>query len=358
MVELSRPSVRQGPPGGSAYACCGVFGPTLKPQRALKYSAGAFSLGRKFVGKCSRRGAVLFPGVESRFWRWHHRWRRDIDGRKRAIGVSVLALRGRARANLHGSAKAIAKRLPFHALFVVLVGLAACSCSKPAAPAPSFASSGNESAPGAPTIRGAGLVHGLRLRYCGHVRTTWVGRYAAFLAVSRSGLVVKNLAVPGFSTFQVLPTDSSHRWRKPDVDPAHNVTRALAEHPVAIIVNLPSNDAAMGVDVDDTMDNLRAVVAKAKEAGVPTWVTTSQPRALDAAGILLLEKLREAVLRDFKDRSLNFWSPLAAPDGTPLSTLNQGDGIHPNAEGHRLLFEVVKTADIPGHLGYRAPRDQ
>jgi lysophospholipase L1-like esterase len=95
------------------------------------------------------------------------------------------------------------------------------------------------------------------------------------------------------------------------------------------------------------------VVASAKNSGVPTWVTTSQPRTLDAHGIALLERLRDTVLEEFKDRSLNFWTPLAAARGAPLPSLNQGDGIHPNTEGHRLLFEVVKAADVPGHAGTR-----
>lgn len=188
---------------------------------------------------------------------------------------------------------------------------------------------------------------------------TWVGRYAASLTTSHSGLTVRNFAVPGYSTYQVLPTGSTHHWRTPRVDDVHNVTAALATHPVALIVNLPSNDAAMGVPVEDTMDNLRSIVTAANAAGVPAWVTTSQPRNLDKDGIASLQKMRDAVLADFKDRSLNFWAPLAAADGTPLTALNQGDGIHPNAEGHRLLFDIVEAADIPGHLGFgnRAQRD-
>jgi lysophospholipase L1-like esterase len=177
-----------------------------------------------------------------------------------------------------------------------------------------------------------------------------VERYAAHLGGLHPPVSVRNLAMSGFTTFQVLPTDSSHRWGTPRVDPAHNVTAALEMDPSAIIVNLPSNDAALGFTVEETLANLRTVVATAAEVRVPTWVSTSQPRNLDPRGIAILQRMRSAVLQEFRERSLDFFSSLAEADGTPLRALNQGDGIHPNAEGHRLLFEVVKSADIPAHL--------
>ena len=59
--------------------------------------------------------------------------------------------------------------------------------------------------------------------------------------------------------------------------------------------------------------------------------------------------------------ALDFFTPLAASDGTPLAMYNQGDGIHPNAEGHRLLFEQVRMADLPAAIaksgGGKASRD-
>jgi lysophospholipase L1-like esterase len=179
---------------------------------------------------------------------------------------------------------------------------------------------------------------------------SWVGRYAAHLS-STHGLEVRNLAVPGHTTFHVLPTGTKRAAGRPAVDEAHNVTAALAFAPKAIIVNLPTNDAAMGASVEESMGNLRLVAAKANEAGVPIWVSTTQPRELDHRGRQLLVDLREHVKREFASRALDFWTPLAAPDGAPLPAYNQGDGIHPNAHGHRLLFDQVKLADIPRAIG-------
>jgi lysophospholipase L1-like esterase len=181
---------------------------------------------------------------------------------------------------------------------------------------------------------------------------SWVGQYAEHL--STSGLRVQNLAVDGHTTFHVLPTGSARIAGRPAVDEAHNVTAALAFRPKAIIVNLPSNDAAMGVSADESIENIRTVVAKAREAGVPVWVSTPQPRVLDHRRSALLTDMRDRVKREFADHALDFWTPLAAPDGAPLPAFNQGDGIHPNAKGHSLLFDQVKLADIPRAI--EAPR--
>jgi lysophospholipase L1-like esterase len=181
--------------------------------------------------------------------------------------------------------------------------------------------------------------------------TSWVQRYASYLSSHAPGSKVTNLAVPGYTSYHVLPTGSVNPNGRPAVDPAHNITAALALHPDAIIVNLPSNDAAMSVPVEESMANMKKVAAKAKDAHVAIWITTTQPRQLAPQGITLLLRLRDRTEHEFGDHAIDFFTPLAAPDGTPLPKYNQGDGIHPNAEGHRLLFEQAKTADLPTALG-------
>lgn len=177
----------------------------------------------------------------------------------------------------------------------------------------------------------------------------WVARYAEYLAVERPGSLVTNLAVSATTTFHGLPTGTDNPQGRPRVDPAHNVSAALALAPDAIIVNYPSNDAAFSYPSAETLANLHTVADVAAQAGVTAWICTSQPRRLGSAGVTLLTDVRDAVLADFGERALDFWTPLAAADGTPLPEFNQGDGIHPNADGAELLFEVVQRADVPGH---------
>jgi len=191
---------------------------------------------------------------------------------------------------------------------------------------------------GSSTAAGAGLAD---------PQTSWVSRYAAFITGHVPDSSVTNLAVSGFSTYQIRATGTRNPSGRPEVDPAHNIDAALALRPDAIIINLPSNDAAMGVAVDESLANINAVATKAGAANVLVWVTTSQPRALPRDQIRLLVEFRERIRQQYGSHALDFFTPLAAPDATPLAALNQGDGIHPNAEGHRLLFEQVRAANLP-----------
>ena len=181
---------------------------------------------------------------------------------------------------------------------------------------------------GSSTAAGAGLAD---------PSTSWVNRYATYLGPRAR---VHNLAVPGATTFAAQPSGK-------DADPAHNITAALALHPDTIIINFPSNDAANGVPVDQTLANIATIVKLASDAHATCWVATSQPRTLPPENAKLLLELRDRVLHDYGNHAIDFFTPLAGPDNMLLPAVNQGDGIHPNPEGHRLLFEQVKRVVQP-----------
>ena len=141
--------------------------------------------------------------------------------------------------------------------------------------------------------------------------TSWVARYTTWLLAQRPGSRVTNLAIPGYTTFQVLPTGTTNPPGRPSVDPAHNVTAALAVHPDAIFVNLPSNDAVEGIPVDESVENLRTLVATAERSGVAVWLASPQPRALKGEAMALLLGLRDRMKREFPGRIIDFFSPLA-----------------------------------------------
>lgn len=169
----------------------------------------------------------------------------------------------------------------------------------------------------------------------------WVDRWRKALSAREPDGEVVNLAVSATTTPFALPTGSH-----PQASPEHNVTAALALDPQAIVVNFPSNDAAFGIPVDETIANLQAIVAAAGD--VPVWIATSQPRRLSEAGQQRLIDLRDRTLSTWPRRSLDFWTPLADEAGAPREDRNLGDGIHPNAAGHQALVEVVLGAGIEG----------
>jgi lysophospholipase L1-like esterase len=183
------------------------------------------------------------------------------------------------------------------------------------------------------------------------LENSWVNRYAAFLADSHPKLSVENFAVGGYTTYQVQPDDFVPPQGRPPPALGHNITAALAIDPVALIVNLPSNDQAFGYTTAEQMENYGRVAELCAGQNLPLWVTTSQPRNFPTqAQRDQLTEARDAIVAQFGNHTLDFWTPTASADGTIQPQLDSGDGIHLNDDGHALLFDVVVAAKLPEAL--------
>jgi hypothetical protein len=204
---------------------------------------------------------------------------------------------------------------------------------------------------GASTAAGKNLDEPLYGGEVGGIANSWVNRLAATLAIARPGSVVVNLAKAGYNTYHALPTGTVNPSGAPDVDPARNITAALAENPDAVIVSFPGGgETSLGDTAADIVHNLRVIADEAGNAGVPTWVATTQPH-LDqtAADTAFGLEFRQGVLDEFGSFALDFWTPLAIPDDSGADpSLMLTDGVHPNSLGHEALLDVVLAADIPG----------
>jgi lysophospholipase L1-like esterase len=98
------------------------------------------------------------------------------------------------------------------------------------------------------------------------------------------------------------------------------------------------------------MDNYERVAALATDAGVAVWVMTAQPRNFSAQAQLdALFEARDAIVTRFGDKSIDFWTDIAAGDGTILPELDSGDGIHLNDAAHGILAERVIGKEIPSN---------
>ncbi|HEX9007406.1 MAG TPA: SGNH/GDSL hydrolase family protein [Bacteroidota bacterium] len=168
--------------------------------------------------------------------------------------------------------------------------------------------------------------------------SSWVARFRRAAKERDSTVQVVNLAVGGYTTFHVMPTGYRPRRGRPKPDPAHNITRGLKFRPGCIIFNLPSNDAAGGFRVSESLANYDSVLARIPR-GIRVWVTTTQPRDLDSLGRARLTALRDSTYARFGEHALDFWSGLANPDGSLKTEFDAGDGIHLNDKGHRILAE-------------------
>lgn len=183
--------------------------------------------------------------------------------------------------------------------------------------------------------------------------SSWVNKYKQYLATVFQQHEVVNLAVGGFTTFNVMPTGYT-RPSPYDTDPtlnvvtANNITKALSLNPSLILVNMPTNDSYIGIPVSQQMANFNAIVTAADNAGVPIYISTSQPRNVNTTVQNMLIDLKNQVLSQFAGRSMDFWTGLANADGTINGTYDGDGGTHLNNAGHALLFQrVVASVQLP-----------
>ena len=111
----------------------------------------------------------------------------------------------------------------------------------------------------------------------------------------------------------------------------------LRQQPDILVVSLGANDGLRGLPLENSQDNLRQIVTRAREAGVQVLLTGMKmppnygeyaddfeamfPRVASELGVPLVPFL------------------LAGVAGRP--ELNLADGIHPNVAGQRLLADTV-----------------
>ncbi|MCG3120456.1 MAG: Beta-hexosaminidase [bacterium] len=174
----------------------------------------------------------------------------------------------------------------------------------------------------------------------------WVNRYRAYLQRLNPDYAVVNLAKGGYTTYQILPSGSVAPPGRPQPDQERNVTKALKLEPAAIIINLPSNDAASNFTIAEQLANYRTVLAPLAARKIPFWITTTQPRNLSDAQRQNLVAMRDSTLARFGNRAIDFWSGLAANDGRIQPQYDCGDGVHLNDRAHQILFERVVAAGI------------
>jgi lysophospholipase L1-like esterase len=181
--------------------------------------------------------------------------------------------------------------------------------------------------------------------------SAYVNRYRKFLVDSvNAGCTVVNIAVGGATTYKMQPngyTPPSNRSGFP-VDTAKNITKAISLAPDGIIINFPSNDAGSSFTFQEQKDNFIRVMAKADSAGIPVWITTTQPRNFtDTARQNNLIRMRDWLNTTYgPDYNIDFWTGMADAVGNILPAYNSGDGVHMNNAAHRILNDRVKQRKI------------
>ena len=114
------------------------------------------------------------------------------------------------------------------------------------------------------------------------------------------------------------------------------VDRALRLGPEVVILELGVNDALRGQDLDTVRSNLHQLVERFQSAGVRVLIAGMRlPPNYGARYGVAFQRLYEEVARKRGAALMPFFLDGVAGD----PRLNQPDGIHPTAEGYRLIVD-------------------
>ena len=113
---------------------------------------------------------------------------------------------------------------------------------------------------------------------------------------------------------------------------------SLADHPGAVILELGSNDMLRGTPPEETEKNLRAILDRLKTAQIPALlVGMKAQRNLGPDYVTAFDSIYPRLAKEYH---LLFYPFLL--EGVALNPkLNQGDGMHPNPAGVKVIVARI-----------------
>ena len=184
--------------------------------------------------------------------------------------------------------------------------------------------------------------------------SNFVSKYRAYLKRKNPLNNIINYGIPGYRTYHNLrPTGYIPPADRPYPNSDFNISAALLDRPDAIIINMPSNDAASNYTLAEQQANFEATMSIADSLKIPVWVTTSQPRLyMSTDQMTNLRNFRTWVLTRFADKAVDFWDGIANEDGTIASQYFY-DYVHVNNAGHEEFYKRLKKECILDTLANR-----
>ena len=114
---------------------------------------------------------------------------------------------------------------------------------------------------------------------------------------------------------------------------------ALAGNPQIVLVELGANDALRGLDPAQTYDNLDQILVRLKKAGCRiVFAGMRAPRNLGLDYTFEFDQ----IYPNLADRHDLYFYPFFLEGVAADPGLNQADGIHPNAEGVRVVVKGIQ----------------
>lgn len=106
------------------------------------------------------------------------------------------------------------------------------------------------------------------------------------------------------------------------------------------VLELGANDGLRGMDPDHTRDNLQQIIDKIKDRRPDVRIILAGMEAPPNMGEEFTRSFRQLYRDLAADNDVTFM-PFILQDVAGDPDLNQPDGIHPTAEGHRIIAENV-----------------
>lgn len=106
------------------------------------------------------------------------------------------------------------------------------------------------------------------------------------------------------------------------------------------LLELGANDGLRGVPLSETRANLQAIIDVVKEKSPETMIILAGMELPPNMGQKYTTEFKQLYADLAKENQVKF-IPFILKDVGGIASLNQGDGIHPNVEGHKILAETV-----------------
>jgi acyl-CoA thioesterase-1 len=121
----------------------------------------------------------------------------------------------------------------------------------------------------------------------------------------------------------------------------------ILRSPVSVlVVETGANDGLRGLDPDRLRENLEAIVERARRQDPPPTIVLLGMEAPPNYGASYTRRFREVYEELAREEGL-IYVPFFLDGVAGVDSLNQGDGIHPTAEGHRIMARAVWGALEP-----------
>ena len=113
-----------------------------------------------------------------------------------------------------------------------------------------------------------------------------------------------------------------------------------------VVIETGANDGLRGVPVQTMRSNLKQIITRIRASQPAAVIALIQMEAMPNMGRIYTESFREAFPSLAREEKVTLM-PFLLDGVAGIRDLNQGDGIHPNEEGERIVAQNVWKALKP-----------